>query len=318
MTYVVKKKINGKYYHYVGRSFRVGSQVISVQRIISKPKEPKEKIIARYEGELEEMEKKFWGKRAMKKFETNHIFTKEVLVKVENMKVEYARLLREMTTEDKKELFDRFTANFTYESDAIEGSTLTLKDVEIVLFENKVPKGVELREVYETRNSREVMELILNKKFDVSEKSLKKMHKMLMKDIDKRTGYKRFPNVIPGAQFKSSPPEKVPGDMKELMKWYTKNKGKMSPVMLAAQLHGKFEKIHPFPDGNGRVGRWLTTVILVNEDYPPLIIRKTQRDSYRAALNAFDYGHADKLERFFLDKYKKTYRGFFAEYYRYL
>ncbi|MCK4327883.1 MAG: Fic family protein [Candidatus Diapherotrites archaeon] len=318
MTYVVKKKIHGKYYHYVGRSFRVGNRVISVQRIIPTPREPKEKIVARYEAELEEMEKKFWRHRAMKKFKANHIFTGEELVKIEDMKVEYARLLREMAKEDRKQLFDRFTANFTYESDAIEGSTLTLKDVEIVMFENRVPKGADLREVYETRNSRRVMELILNKKFNVSEKSIKKMHKMLMKDIDARGGYKRFPNAIPGARFKTTPPERVAGEMKGLMEWHAKNKEKMSPVMLATHLHGKFEKIHPFADGNGRVGRWLTTVILVNEDYPPLIIRKTQKGSYRAALSAFDYKHADKLERFFLDKYKKTYRSFFKEYHKYL
>lgn len=319
MTYIVKKKIHGKPYYYVGRSFRgADGQVVSLQKMIPTPKEPKDKVIARYEKELEEMEKKYWQAYATKKFKTNHIFTTEELKKIEDMKVEYTRLLREMAKEDKKDLFDRFTANFTYESDAIEGNTLTLKDVEMVMFEGKVPKGADLREVYETRNSREVMNLILKKKFDVSEESLKRMHKMLMKDIDKRIGYKKFPNVIPGAGFKTTPPEKVPKEMEALMRWYNKNKERMCPIMLAALMHGKFEQIHPFADGNGRVGRWLTAVILVNGGYPPLIIRKSHRESYRGALKAFDLKHTDKLEKFFLEKYKKTYRSFFKEYYKYL
>ena len=96
------------------------------------------------------------------------------------------------------------------------------------------------------------------------------------------------------------------------------NKDNIPPLQKAALFHGKFEKIHPFEDGNGRVGRLLINIILLNNGYPPLIIRKTHRVSYFNALEAFDNGHPDKLYRFLLEKYKNTYEKFFKVYVKYL
>ncbi|MEK6941525.1 MAG: Fic family protein, partial [archaeon] len=180
------------------------------------------------------------------------------------MKVEYRQLLKNFSKEQHKDVFDRFIANFTYESNAIEGSSLTLKDVTIVMFENRSIEGKDLREIYETKNSREVMEKILKKKFKITEKDIIKMHKMLMKNIDKRTGYKQFPNEITGSQVKLTPPEKVQEEMGQLIGWCNSNPQKLHPLQICALLHGKFEKIHPFADGNGRVGRFIANTMLVN------------------------------------------------------
>ena len=144
------------------------------------------------------------------------------------------------------------------------------------------------------------------------------MHKMLMKNIDKRTGYKQFPNEIVGSTVKLSPPEKVENEMQELINWHENNPKNLHPMQVAALFHGKFEKIHPFADGNGRVGRFIVTAILVNENYPPLIIRKTQRESYIKALEDFHRGYTNNLERIFLNKYKKTFEKFFAGYTKYV
>ena len=79
-----------------------------------------------------------------------------------------------------------------------------------------------------------------------------------------------------------------------------------------------FEKVHPFEDGNGRVGRLIINIMLLSNGYPPLIIRKSQRIAYFAALEAFDNGHTGKLERFLVEKYKETYEKFFKMYIKYL
>ena len=90
------------------------------------------------------------------------------------------------------------------------------------------------------------------------------------------------------------------------------------PLKLAALFHGKFERIHLFEDGNGRVGRFLINVILTKNKYSPLIIRKSQRIAYLSALEAFDQGYTEKLERFLLEKFKATYKNFFEVYFKYL
>ncbi|GAG39592.1 unnamed protein product, partial [marine sediment metagenome] len=93
---------------------------------------------------------------------------------------------------------------------------------------------------------------------------------------------------------------------------------KLHPLKLAIEFHARFEKIHPFEDGNGRVGRMLLNAMLLEKGYPPLIIRKTARVAYFSSLEAFDRGHKDKLERFLLEKIKKTFNNFFEIYVKYL
>src|SRR3989338_7695462 len=106
------------------------------------------------------------------------------------------------------------------------------------------------------------------------------MHSMLVRDMGIAEGYKQFPNYLHGRQVVTTMPEEVPARMKALFAWLKENKRTMHPLQLAARLHGKFEEIHPFEDGNGRVGRFLILVLLTNAGYPPLIVRKTQRLAY--------------------------------------
>ena len=89
----------------------------------------------------------------------------------------------------------------------------------------------------------------------------------------------------------------------------------MYPLELAFKFHQQFEKIHPFADGNGRVGRMLLNYILIKAGYYPIIIRKTHRNHYLKALQAADIGRYVPLMRFALEKAKETYRKFFEVYY---
>mgnify|MGYP001620090373 CR=1 FL=1 len=319
MVYFSTKKIKGKKYVYLVKSIRLANgKMIKLQKITNGKKESLKKLQEKHRDFFIEKEKEAQAKFALKTYQTGDIFTEKQIIKIEKMKVEYRQLLKNFSKEQHKDVFDRFIANFTYESNAIEGSSLTLKDVTIVMFENRSIEGKDLREIYETKNSREVMEKILKKKFKITEKDIIKMHKMLMKNIDKRTGYKQFPNEITGSQVKLTPPEKVQEEMGQLIGWCNSNPQKLHPLQICALLHGKFEKIHPFADGNGRVGRFIANTMLVNNGYPPLIIRKTQRDSYIKCLEDFQRRYTKNLERFFLEKYKKTFEKFFAIYTKYI
>ncbi len=313
MVYFTEKKIKGKKYLYAVHSVRLASgKVVKLSKRVDKRKLTPE-IEKYFEGKESEVREK----EALATYKSNSVFTKDQIRKVEKTRQDYKKITSSLSKKQLQDLFDRFTVNFTYESNALEGNSLTLKDVAIVLFENIIPKGKDLREVYETRNSRKVVDLVLKNKFRVSEKDIIKMHKLLVRDMGIETGYKKLPNFLLGRDIKTTSPEKVASEMKSLLKWLNKEE-KMHPLQNAAHFHGKFERIHPFDDGNGRVGRFLINVMLVGEGYAPLIIRKSQRLSYLKCLHDFDNGYATNLERFMLDKYKKTFEKFFKVYAKYM
>ena len=316
MTHISKKRIRGKYYTYAVRSVRLpDGKVKKISKLIKNPSEAKNPELETF---FDEKEAEAFVKYAQKYYEPFKLPDKEALRKIEKMRVHYRKILSKLSSNQLKDLFDRFTVNFTYESNAIEGNSLTLKDVAIVIHENTTIKGKSLREIYETRNSREVVELILRKRFNIREKDIFKMHSMLVRDMNIPEGYKTLPNYIQGRQTITTTPEEVPGEMKKLLERTEEKAKKLHPLQLAVSFHGKFEGIHPFEDGNGRVGRFLINIILVNSSYPPLIIRKTQRVSYFNALEDFDNGWTAALERFLYDRLKETYEKFFRVYAKYL
>jgi Fic family protein len=106
--------------------------------------------------------------------------------------------------------------------------------------------------------------------------------------------------------------------MNALLKWYKKNQETMYPLELAFKFHAQFEKIHPFCDGNGRVGRLLINYILLKKGYFPIIIRKTLRNQYIKALEAADRKKWVPIMRFAIKNYKRTFRQFFEVYYKHI
>lgn len=319
MAFISCKTINGKKRFYLEKSVRLPDGKAKKFSIYLKDYSPKKKykeishckklLGAKISEELIE-----FAARNYKKF---NVYDEGLIKKLEEIKIGYKKIIRRINKKQMQDIIDRFTANFTYESNAIEGNSLTLKDVTFILHEKKTLRGKDLREIYETLNTREAMELVFKNKLKIKEKDIIKLHKVLVKNTGISYGYKKLPNFLLARQVETTPPEKVKQGMKKLIDWYYKNK-EVHPLQRAAMFHGKFEKIHPFEDGNGRVGRLIINIMLLNHRYPPLIIRKSQKISYFNCLEAFDNGHEDKLNRFLIEKYKKTYEKFFKVYINYL
>src|SRR3989344_149778 len=269
---ITYKIIKNKKYPYVAKSVRLpDGSLIALQKIYHNESNKELKEI------FEEKEKQAYVKYMLSKYKQDHVFTSDEFEKIEKIRLNYKKILNKLSKTSLKDLLNRFTANFTYESNALEGNSLTLKDVVIVMFENASIKGKDLREIYDARNSRKVVELIMKNKFSVSHKDIIGLHKMLVKDMNIQAGYKKIPNFIEGSKVKTALPEETYEKMDELIKWYHQSVSRMHPIKLASLFHGKFEQIHPFEDGNGRVGRFLINSIPIKNKYPPLIIRKTQR-----------------------------------------
>jgi len=316
MVSVKNKTINGKNYLYAEHSFRLpDGKVKKISKLIQKQDDKDNEEVKQY---FLKRQIEYHQKYALRNYKIDSIFTEEQLKKLETIKIEYKKILKKFTKKQIKDILDRFTINFTYESNALEGNSLTLKDVTFILSENIVPKDKDLREVYETRNTREAHELLFNNKIKITEKDMIKVHSILVKDTGVQIGFKKIPNYLLMRNLKTTPPEKVEFEINELIKWYNQHKNDFHPLRLATEFHARFERIHPFEDGNGRTGRVLLNAILLEKNYPPLIIRKTSRVAYFSSLEAFDKGHKDKLERFLLEKLKNTFKNFFNIYVKYL
>jgi len=315
MVSIRYKSLKGRKYLYAEKSVRLldGRSAKFSKRIENKADSTSPQV-AKYFRRCELLA----NEKSALRFPVDSILSKSQVRKCANYAVEYQQIMRKLSESQKKDLLDRFTVNFTYESNAIEGNSLTLKDVTLVLCENIVPRGKDLREIYEARNTRNANLLLFSGKIKMDIPSIIRLHKVLVEGTGIATGFKRFPNVLMMRQVKTTPPELVQSEMERLMMDYKRDKGKVHPLKLAAGFHSRFERIHPFDDGNGRVGRILVNAILLENKYPPVIIRKTMRESYFNALSAADSGHLDQLERFLLDKFKSTFEKFFQVYVKYL
>lgn len=183
-----------------------------------------------------------------------------------------------------------FDVELTYNSNAIEGNTLTITETKVILEDGlTIGKGKSLREHLEVINHKEAIDYvddIITKNIDISERVIKDLHYIILKSIDnKNAGEYRKSNVlISGSAHR--PPEHflVDENMKDLILWYKENKDKVHPIKLAAEFHFKFVYIHPFIDGNGRSARLLMNLILMMNGYPVTVIKIENRDEYMKAL----------------------------------
>ncbi len=200
---------------------------------------------------------------------------------------------------------ERFDIEMTYNSNAIEGNSLTLKETYLVINEGITIKGKPLKDHLEARNHKEALDYLYDlvsrgKRNTTSEKLIRSLHQIVMQDVDKEWAgrYRSSSVFIGGADYK--PPEAidVPGLMADLVVWAGKNKNKLHSVELAAMVHYKIVAIHPFFDGNGRTARLMMNVILLQAGYPLSIILKNDRKKYYEALSRADKGNPQSFIKF--------------------
>lgn len=178
-----------------------------------------------------------------------------------------------------------------YNSNAIENSTLTLAETEKIIMKSFVPKEAELREIFEAKNLANVMDYIrsiANAK-DVSKNLLLELHEILMESIDTSISG-RFRNsgeyVRVGTHI-GSPPEKIETHIEDLLLDYTSDNHKYFLDKIA-EFHLKFESIHPFNDGNGRIGRVLVNFQLMTLGFPNIIVKNKEKLNYYSAFNEYN------------------------------
>lgn len=188
-----------------------------------------------------------------------------------------------------RQLRDKLIIEWTYNSNAIEGNTLTLSETKVVLENGITIKGKPLKDHLEIINHKEAIEYIedlVSKNVKLSEYDIKSVHYLILKEIDStNAGKYRHENVfISGAKHVPPIYMNVPYEMQKMIEKYQSWKD-LHPVVRACFLHGEFVKIHPFIDGNGRTARLLLNFELIQSGYPPVVIKTDNRADYYDALD---------------------------------
>lgn len=187
----------------------------------------------------------------------------------------------------RKDLYDEFVLSLTYNSNRIEGSTLTEPETAAILFENAALSDKSIIEHLEVKNHQAALQYLfrhLTEGKGVDEALILKLHAMLMNGIQQDAGqYRRHAVRIVGTHVPTANYLKIPHLMSQLAKDFEKQY--RDALAQIAQIHSQFEQIHPFSDGNGRVGRLLMHAMLLQKGLPPALIRQEHRRFYILYLN---------------------------------
>lgn len=240
---------------------------------------------------------------------------KDILEQID-IKVNLLQGLLPLKPVDQQRLDKKFRLEFNYNSNHMEGNTLTYGETELLLFFDKTNGGHELREYEEMKAHDIALRMVREEAADnerpLTEQFIRSLNECLLvrpfwKEAITPDGQATQKQVIPG-QYKTSPnsvrlsngeifnyasPEDTIIQMQELVAWYNENNTAESPVLLASVLHYKFVRIHPFDDGNGRVARLLMNYALIKNNLPLVVIKSKDKKDYLTALNHADVGDTD-------------------------
>lgn len=231
---------------------------------------------------------------------------------IENVMNEW-NALQPLSDRDREMLSRRFTIDFNYNSNHIEGNTLTYGQTEILLMFGKIVGEADVRDVHEMTASNVGLKMMkeeaLLKETPLTQHFIRTLHKTLLRED--YTVYRTLPGgvqtsyVIHAGQYKTRPnsvitrygdrfeyatPEETPALMSDLIDWYNdaERSGKFTPIELAAIFHYRYIRIHPFEDGNGRIARLMVNYILTRHDYPMIVVRSRKKKEYLEALHRTD------------------------------
>ncbi|HEX9845923.1 MAG TPA: Fic family protein [Candidatus Nitrosotenuis sp.] len=293
MVTIKEKILKGQTYYYLEHSVRENGKV-----------RPKIKYLGRkIPKNIEEIKKNF----------LNDISGARWHADVDRIRKNFSKNQRLMPKSVKEKEIENFAINFTYDTQRIEGSTLTRKETADLLERGITPKNKPMRDAQEAEAHRDLFFEILKSKKDLSLQEVTDWHWKLFNKTkaDLAGEIRKYQVAIKGSKFMPPTPVDVYPMLTEFFEWYNKNKNKLHPVELAAIAHLKFVTIHPFGDGNGRISRLIMNFILDKKKYPMLDIPYEGRNSY---YNALERSQITKKERVFLQwlvkRYVKGYRRY--------
>ena len=293
MVTVKKRVIGGRTYYYLEHSLRVKGKVEKKETYLGKAL-PKN---------VEEIKRDF----------LHSIYEEKWFKTFDSIRRNFAEERRLMPKSAGEEELRKFSIRFTYDTQRIEGSALTLRETANLLEMGVTPLGKPVQDIKEAEAHEKILYEILRFHKDLSLKTILYWHKRLFestkKDITGRI--RRHQVAISGSKFVPPSPAEVYPLLRELLKWYERDGKRLHPVELAGLVHLKFVTIHPFADGNGRISRLIMNFVLNRQSYPMLNILYKNRNSYYNALERTQVQRQDSIFlQWFFKRYVKEHRRY--------
>jgi Fic family protein len=306
MSYLSKSVRGQKTYYYLVENIRVAiGRRKQLRKYIGtkKPSELKLQILmSKFEKEIEKEKIKLHG---------FHYLTSDEINEIDKINNEFWNRYKKENKTVQEQFDENFVMTFVYNTNSIEGSTLTPKEVELLLSENISPNKP-LEDVLEAKTAQKTLKFIKQTKQEFNEKLTLKIHEMYFKETKPYLAgkYKTHENYVRGSKFKTTPPKLVITDMKLYFKEYQKLKTQLHPLELAAWVHWKLVRIHPFQDGNGRTARIIMNYILNKNKYAMIDIKTKEKKQYFNALEKCHYNNnARALTTRLIRRFKKQYKN---------
>jgi Fic family protein len=288
MVELIKKNINNNSVYYLKHNITKNNKTKSVEKYIGKniPKN------------IEYLKIKF----------LENIY-KEKIERIEKLKEEINKRKKKIPKSINIKEKDEKNIRFTYNSNKIEGNTLSIREVKDLYEKNISPNNKDLKDTIETKKHLELINKLLDKKQEINNKNIVKWHKELFIDTKKDIAGKIRNYNVKISLSKFIPPTAIEleYELNDFYKWYNKYKNKLSKILLSCIVHLKFVSIHPFGDGNGRISRLIMNIILNNNNYPIFNIQYKNRKSYYKALeNSQIKKNPTYFVKWFINNYIKS------------
>ncbi len=296
MVRIQKKIQNNKVYYYLEHAMRENDKVRKKTKYLGK------KIPENIES--------------LKKIFLAEIYREKWHAILNDIRDEYAHYSKIVPLSAKEKEKAEFMIKFTYNTQRIEGSALTLKETADLLEEGITPKARPLSDVKEAEAHKNLFYEMLKYKKDLSLQIVLYWHKKLLEQTKHDIAGKIRSYQVAIARSKFVPPSPIEVDLllREFFDGYTKNKSKIHPVELAALAHLKFVTIHPFGDGNGRISRLMMNFVLHKYKYPMLDISYANRASYYNALERAQMKMNEAIfVQWFFRMYIKKYKNYIGK-----
>ncbi len=296
MVRIKKKPIGKLVYYYLEHSMREGNKIKKKEKYLGK-EIPKN---------IEKIKKQF----------IYEIYKEKWYSTVEKIKRNHSKETKNMPRSAKEKEKEIFAIRFTYDTQRIEGSKLTLRETANLLERDTTPKDKSLQDVEEAKAHKKIFDEVLKYKKELSLQIVLYWHKKLfgLSKPDIAGKIRSHQVKISGSKFMPPFPAEIYPLIREFFKWYNKSKDKTNPVELAALTHLKFVTIHPFTDGNGRISRIMMNFVLHKHGYPMLNIPYENRTSYYNALERSQIKRSEIIFlQWFFRRYIKEYKNYLKD-----
>jgi len=293
MVSVKKKKTNSNTYYYLIHSFRKNGTIKKKEKYLGTT------LPKNIEKIKEEFQKEFYQDTWFNRFDI--------------IKEQFIKEKRNIPLSLEKKQTEQFATTFTYNTNRIEGSTITLRETADLLERGISPSQRPMEDIKETEAHKKVFTDMLAYKKEIALPTVLYWHKQLFQDTKPDTAgtIRQHPVGISGSKFLPPYPIELDFLLRDFFDWYHENKKTLHPVRLAGLAHLKFVRIHPFGDGNGRLSRLLMNYVLHKNGYPMLIIPYSQRKSYYTALERSQQKKDEAIFiLWFFKRYLKEYKQY--------